>query len=257
MELLTKFYDYYFIVLILQAFCVFHSIRRGTQSKWIWIIVFLPLVGSLVYLFTEVVNRNDVGSAKKGVLSFINPTGRITRLEKQFNFSGTVANRIALADAYLEAGNYTRAIELYEPVLLGNLYDNSTDAIKNLMKAYFCNNRFTDVINIAPRVVNSLNFTKTTANLYFTLALENCGNIAEAESEFKKMNQRFCNYQQRYNYGSFLLRQGRHTEAAAIFNAVINEAEHLSGHEKTAAREWVRLSKQESKKLSAAQAPVY
>jgi hypothetical protein len=53
-------YQYYYIVLILQGFCLFHSIRRGTQAKWLWLIVFLPLIGCIIYLFSEVVKKRHI-----------------------------------------------------------------------------------------------------------------------------------------------------------------------------------------------------
>lgn len=251
MNLLGDFSEYYYVVLLLQAICVFHTIRRGTQSKWIWIIVFLPFIGSLIYIFTEIINQRDISSAKSGFLSALNPTGRITKLEHQYNFSGTFANRIALADAYLQSGFYDKAIALYEPVLTGSMFDNSDEAIKNLMLAYYKTERYEDVVRMAPKVINSLNFTKTPANLYYALSLEKLGRIIDADTEFKKLNQRFCNYQQRYNYGCFLTRQNRNAEALDVLKAVVAEAEFLSSREKNDAREWINLAKQEYKKLAA------
>ena len=44
---------FYFITIVLQLICVVHCVRRGRQqNNWIWIIVFLPVVGCLAYIFT-------------------------------------------------------------------------------------------------------------------------------------------------------------------------------------------------------------
>ena len=245
------FGEYYYLILVLQAICVWHSYRRGTQQKWIWVIVFLPVVGSVVYIFSEIIQRRHVSAAKGGLLDIVNPGGRIKKLEKNFEFSGTFTNRIALADAYLEAGMYDKAIALYEPVLTGNLFDNSDGAIKNLMQAYYKANRFNDVVKIAPKVLNSLEFTKSKANLYYALSLEEISKSREAETEFKKMNQRFCNYEQRCHYGLFLQRQNQQAEAQQVFSAMVSEGQHLSGHEKRDAGEWISRAKQELRKASA------
>src|ERR1700752_5406024 len=93
-----NFYNYYFLVVLLQGICVFHSIRRGTQSKWLWIIVFLPLIGCIAYLFTEVIKKRHVSTVQSGVQNMVNPSGKITDLEKKFKFSDTLTNRVALAD---------------------------------------------------------------------------------------------------------------------------------------------------------------
>ena len=151
------FSSYYIVVLILQAVCVLHSIRRGNQQKWIWIIVFLPLIGSLAYIFTEIVKRRHVSDLQSKVTTLVNPKGRISDLEKQFKFSPTFTNRVALADAYLENGMIERAIELYEQSLEGVFKDNE-HVIKQLIHAYYSVNRFEDIVKIAPKVRNGMNF---------------------------------------------------------------------------------------------------
>lgn len=130
-----SFGEYYYIILILQALCVYHSIRNGSHGKWIWLIIFLPLVGCLIYLFTEVLNKRQVSSLQTDVVKLVNPGGRIKELEKKFQFSGTFANRVALADAYLAKGMNENAIELYEPALTG-LFENNEHVLEKLIHAY-------------------------------------------------------------------------------------------------------------------------
>lgn len=100
------FYNQYFyiITLGLQAICVFHCIRRGTQQKWIWLIVFLPIIGSVAYIFTEMFSGNEVQNLQSGIGAVFNPGGRIKKLEDNLRFSDTFNNRVMLADAYLSKG---------------------------------------------------------------------------------------------------------------------------------------------------------
>ena len=74
--------------------------------------MFLPLIGCLAYLFTEIVQRRHVSSLRNNVTVIVNPGGKIRDLEKKFNFSDTFATRVALADAYLAKGMYKRSIAL-------------------------------------------------------------------------------------------------------------------------------------------------
>src|SRR4051812_13715563 len=103
MHLFSLFYQYYYLVLILQAFCVFHCMRKGNSQQWIWLIVFLPAIGCLIYLFTEVITKRHVNSVTSNVESVIRPQGRIRDLEKAFEFSSSLENRLALAKAYFYA----------------------------------------------------------------------------------------------------------------------------------------------------------
>jgi len=59
---------FYYVTIGLQAFCAVHCIRKGNQQKWIWIIVFLPLLGGLIYIFSEVLpHRGSLPSVKVDV----------------------------------------------------------------------------------------------------------------------------------------------------------------------------------------------
>ena len=73
--------NFYYISVILQAICVFHCIRKGNQNKWIWIIVFLPFIGCLIYFFTEIVNSRDIQKVQSGLGEVFNPSGSIRKLE--------------------------------------------------------------------------------------------------------------------------------------------------------------------------------
>ncbi len=237
---------YYFLILILQAYCVYHSYKRGTHSKWMWIIVFLPLIGCMVYLFSEVIQKKDINTIQSGVGQIINPGGRIKELEKRFHFSDTFANRCALADAYLEAGLNEKAIELYEPALTGIFSDNE-QVIKQLALAYYNTGRFQDVINIVPRIVNSLDFSKTQACLVYARSLEQCGKYKEAEDQYQAMNHRFSNYEARYYYAMFLLAQNKTTEGMLILHEITAEADRLSVREKGKERAWINKAREEMK----------
>src|SRR5438045_1062417 len=107
--------NYFYLVTVgLQAICVIHCIRRGRQNNLIWLIVFLPIVGSLIYIFSEIFTGRDMQQVQSGLGAVLNPGGSVRKLEENLRFSDTFANRVALADAYLSINNTDRAIELYE-----------------------------------------------------------------------------------------------------------------------------------------------
>src|ERR1051325_1845843 len=217
--------DYYYLIVALQAFCVFHCVRRNNQNKWIWIIVCLPGIGSLIYLFSEVIDKRSFGNVQSNLGSVINPGGRIKTLEKKLKFSDSFDNRVALADAYLRSGSTDRAIELYESSLTGIFMDNEYVIIR-LIIAYFEKERYVDVIRLAERVVNSFEFAKSHAHMLYALSLERTGEIAKAENEFKTMTGRFSNYEARFNYALFLSRNGRKQAAGELLSELLSESEH-------------------------------
>lgn len=239
---------YYYIPIALQAICVIHCLRRGNQ-KWIWIIVFLPVVGSLIYIFSEMITRREIDNVTSGVGSVFNPGGSIKKLEEQLRFSDTFHNRIALADAYLAAGQTNDAIALYEQSLTGVFTENE-HVIKQLIIAYANVGRHAEIIPLAKKIYTSPQFAKSKVHILYAMALEQTGKNDLAEKEFSIMNGRFAYFEARYQYALFLLRAGRDEEAKQVLDNMVNEGGHLSSRERRANQLWINKAKEEVRKIN-------
>lgn len=237
----------YYITIGLQAICVIHCLRRGNQNKWIWVIVFLPVIGSLIYIFSEIVTGRQIQQVSSGVGSMINPRGSVRKLEEQLRFSDTFQNRIALADAYLATGRTEDAIDLYEESLTG-LFTENEHVAKQMIIAYARVKRYKDIIPLAQRIYRSPQFARSQAHMLYAMALEQTGNSQQAEKEFKMMSGRFSYFEARYQYGLFLMRAGRDDEAKQLFKDMVNEAGHMSARERRYSQAWINQAKEELRK---------
>jgi hypothetical protein len=244
------FYNSYFyiITILLQGICVWHCVRRGRQNNWIWLIVFLPIIGSLIYFFTEIFTRREMEEVQSGVGAVFNPGGRIKKLEDNLRFSDAFHNKVALADAYLEEGHTNKAIELYESALQGNFEENE-HAISQLIIAYSRVRRYEDVIPLAEKMHKRPQFARSKPHILYAIALEHTGSNELAEAEFKKMKARFANFEARYQYGLFLLRANRQEDAKHLFAQMVDESSHLTSQERSYNRAWFAQAKDELRKM--------
>lgn len=240
--------NFYYITAGLQLICVIHCIRKGNQGKWIWIIVFVPLIGGIAYIFTEMFTGREVRQVQSGLGSLINPSGSIRKLEENLRFSDTFNNRIALADAYLATGQTDKAVELYEGSYTGAFTENE-QLLKQLIIAYSLQQRYKDVVTMAKKLYSTPQFARSQAHLLYAMALEHTDKIDEAEKEFKFMNVRYSHFEARYQYGLFLQRGHRIQEAKEIFNSIIDESTHLSSRERSGNRQWIAKAREELKQL--------
>jgi len=240
---------YYYIPIGLQAICAIHCMRKGNQQKWIWIIVCLPVVGSIAYIFSEIITGRNVGNVTSGVGSVFNPGGSVRKLEQQLRFADTFHNRVALADAYLASGNTKDAIDLYEKSLTGVFTENE-HLIKQLILAYDKVGRYDDIIPLATKIYSSPQFARSKMHVLYALALEHAGKNEQAEKEFKLMDSRYANFEARFQYSLFLTRAGRHNDAKQLLDAIVDEGAHLSSRERRANSEWIGRAKDEAKKLN-------
>lgn len=244
--------NYYYIIIILQAICVIHCLKKGNEQKWIWLIVFLPLIGCVAYIFTEMFSGNEIQNVQAGVSTIVNPAGKIRKLEKQLQFSDTFNNRILLADAYLAAGTTDKAIELYENSLTGNFSENEY-VIAQLIVAYGIKKNYVPILSLAQKIYNLPQFARSKAHIAYALSLEHTGNKAQAEKEYGSMKARFSNFEARYQYGLFLIRDNRPGEARQLFKTIAEEEQQLSSRERKHNRTFISLAKEELKHLQTSQ----
>jgi hypothetical protein len=236
---------FYYIIIGLQVICAIHCIRNGTQNKWIWFIVFVPVVGSLVYLFTEVLTRTSRSNLQQGISGIlVTSSARIKRLEENLKFTDTFNNRVLLADAYLAAGHTDSAIELYESSLTGAFEENE-HVIMQLIIAYFNKEDYARIQPLVKKVYARPQFARSKAHVLYAIALEKTGDLVLAEQEFKKMKARFSHFEARLQYGLFLKRAGREEEARQVFMDMVDEAPHLSSRERRDSRAWIGQARAE------------
>lgn len=108
-------------MIALQVFCMYHVYKNKSNYYWYFVLFFIPLIGSIIYLFTNVFNRKDITVIAQEITTVINPTRKIKALEKELDFSNTFQNKINLADVHLENKDFENAIIFYEKALEANL----------------------------------------------------------------------------------------------------------------------------------------
>ncbi|MDI9364346.1 MAG: PLDc N-terminal domain-containing protein [Flavobacterium sp.] len=234
--------NYYYLSFVLQGICAIHCMRRGNQNKWLWIIVCLPIVGCIAYIYTEMFDKRDINKVPNVVGTVFNPSGSIKKLEANLQFTDTINNRVALADAYLNAGYTERAIDMYKSCLVGNFAENEYVNIK-LIVAYAEAKRYDAIVPLGAKIYHLPQFPKSKAHTLYAMALAATGNVTQAEKEFRTRLGRFSGYESRYQYGMFLLQMNRPNEAKEQFTTLLNEAKQLSSREKRDHREWFALAK--------------
>lgn len=116
-------YIFAFLPYIFQLLLIIHMIKRNKPFVWLWLIVFLPYIGGIVYFIMEVlpelIHSQSVSNMGSAIDGRFYPNKKIEDLEHLVKRQGTISNIVQLADAYSEAGNYEKAVELYKSCLQG------------------------------------------------------------------------------------------------------------------------------------------
>ena len=82
--------------ILIKVYFGIHVVKTGRDRYWLWIIIFFPGIGSLIYFFAEYLpdlQRNyKVQKFKSGVENTLNPTKRLRYLQDQVEITPSVKN---------------------------------------------------------------------------------------------------------------------------------------------------------------------
>ncbi len=223
------------LVVLVQIFCLYHAYKNNTEQKWFWLIVFLPFIGSIIYLYYHFYNRTTVETVSETITKVVNTNYKVEQLEKEVKFSDTVTNKTQLAEEYVNIGSYDKAIDLYKSCLKGTHADDP-DILLGLVKSTYLNNNYDATIQYGKIIESEKIFQNAEERVAYAWALFNTGDSANAEKNFEAMDFQFSNYKQRLEYCNFLKEENRIDDAKAKLSEMIEEIDHMDRKEQRSKR---------------------
>jgi hypothetical protein len=224
-------YGFYTPILLLQAFCVYHAYKNAVESRWYWLIVLFPLFGCVFYLVHHFNNRatiKDIGEVVKGV---VNSNYKTEQLEKAYEFSDTLTNRVNLAEAYLEVGRTEEAVNLYRISLTGFMSDDLALRMK-LLHALYLNSSYQEAVDLGAELERDPAFKKSLVRIAYAWSLHRSGRTDSAEQIFQDMDKTNTNYEHRVEYCKFLKDVGRTDDLSTKTGELLTEFEFMRGPER-------------------------
>lgn len=230
------------LVVGLQIACAVHAIRHGRTSTWLWLILFFPLIGSIIYVVSEVRIERAGRNVVEGVLTAVAPTRRLKELREQLAHCDTVENRMALAAESLAQGLPEEAIQLYESCREGVFKDDPA-VLMSLAEAYLdtgahakAQAAFEDLFRVSPR------HRTVDRRLLLARALQGQGNHDAALAEYEEIAGKGTGDEARCRYALLLEKVGRGDEAQPIFARILADAKRSPAHYRRANRRWIRIA---------------
>jgi len=238
---------------VLPILCIVHVIRRREDYWWIFLILFAPFIGPLVYFLVIVwpewrqrarFRRGGVGN------SVAQARRRVRQLERQLALSDTVQHRADLASAYCDAGQYTLARQGYEGCMQG-LYADDAHLLFGLAKACFGEGQFARCLECAARVDRSeLPEHVTALDFLRARALLALGRDGEGIEVLRAVAPRASGLEPWWRLAEALARRGDHAEADAACNRLLEESARLGPTARRREKPWAALARERLKTRS-------
>jgi hypothetical protein len=228
-------------IVLLQIVCIVHAIRNH-NAGWIWIILFFPLIGSVIYLATEARGVSRSGRKLAGQLvDVVQPTRKLEALRAKLEHAPTVNNRLALAEELVRHKQYEEALKLYET---SGSHKDDPEVLKQRAIALFemgnaaaARETLDHLFEVAPR-------DRTPAvRLLYARVVEALGDVDEALEAYDAARPGSLGDEARCRHAGVLERAGRTEDAHAIYSRIVKEATHADARYRRENREWIQIAK--------------
>jgi hypothetical protein len=225
------------------ALCV-HVVRTGQNMMWLYLILFVPGLGGIVYLIAVVV-PSLTGSpaarmAREAARDTLDP-GREYRMAKQaVDDSPTVYNRMKLATAAGAMGRWDEAEALYRLAAQG-VHAEDPALAYGLAHALVELGRYGEA---APRLeqLEAANPRTPQTALQLARAYEGLGRLADADAPYQYAAARLPGLEGIARQAAFLARTGRRQEAQEALAEIDKRIERLNSRFRKEARQWRDLA---------------
>ena len=243
-------YAYILTILIQVAFAV-HVVRTGRNFIWLWVIIFVPLVGCLVYFIAEILpelgRSRAVARAKDHLVDTVDPQRELRRRRELLDVSGTVDNRVALADECVEARMFDEAITLYRESLVG-IHRTDPSIMEKLARAQFEKGTHAEARAILDDLIReNPDYKSTEGHLLYARVLEALGETDAACKEYEILLGSYPGEEARVRYALLLKQRGDAGRARELFQETLTRARRAPKYYQQKEREWVKIAEGQSR----------
>ena len=109
---------YWLLPILFQVALVIHIVKTGRNTLWIWLVIFVPLVGGLAYfaveILPELMGSRSAKRAASGLRKTVDPHRDLRQASQQLAVNDSVDSRRRVADQLLERGRFQEAMDLHD-----------------------------------------------------------------------------------------------------------------------------------------------
>ena len=232
---------------IAQVLCAVHIVRTGRPYYWIYIVMFVPMVGMLAYFMIEILpdllGTRTARGAVAGVGRALDPGKAVRVAERNLAMTPTTENKAALADAYLGVGRIDEAASLYQDALTG-VHASDPALMTGLARAEFARRNFTAVERVldALREANP-HFQSAECHLLYARSLDEQGKVEAALHEYQALAPYYPGQEARCRYAMLLDKAGDRRESQRQFRDICQSIEMSPRHARRLQREWYDIAR--------------
>jgi hypothetical protein len=233
-------------LLISIALCV-HVVRTNQQLYWVFLILFVPFLGSLVYLIAIVIPDLAGGTRAKrmgmAARDALDPMREYRQAKAATDDTPTVHNRMRLAAAAASLGRHAEAEQLYGEAMQG-IHADDPALLLGRANALIELDRAPEALPLIDKLIEDQATRSPATALARARVLEALGRYAEADSDYQWAAGRLPGLEALARYAAYLARVGRKDEAADNLAEIDRRIERSNPQFRREGRAWRDLAAQ-------------
>lgn len=233
-------------IIALQIACGVHVVRTGQNIAWLFVIVFVPLIGCAIYVLAvilpEMQNSPGARRAARGMVKIVDPDRDYRARVREAEMVGSADSKRLLAEEHLQRGNQQEAVALFESAATGIHGDDPT-LLFGLARARFAAGDPAGAIEALDRLrAANPDWQSPDAHMIYARALEALGRLDEACTEFEALARYFAGEEARTRLALLYRKLGRTEDAHALFEIVLKNTANGTPFYRRQQREWQRIA---------------
>ena len=231
------------IVIVLQVAMAVHVVRTGRPWWWLWIIFGFPFLGSVAYLYFEVLPAGKLPSFRDIAWKLKGSAGRIAALKEELEEVDTMNNRLRLAQELSLAKKFDEAAAVLEEGMSAAHRDDAY-VLHPYAEALINGGHF----QRAEEVVNRMNLKDAKElgprkDLQMARICAGLGKAKEAEERYQQLLPVFVGESARGYFAEFLVKANRVAEARELWADVLRKYRKATKIWRKSEKKWFLAAK--------------
>ncbi|MPW23022.1 hypothetical protein GCT13_41165 [Paraburkholderia sp. CNPSo 3157] len=235
------------LYVIIALFFAVHAVRTQQNMYWLLILFLFPGLGSVVYFFVIYLPalRQSRGAmaATKAISQLVDPNRAVREARTDFDRAPTVAHRMRLGAALLDAGNASEALEHYQAAASGP-FSSDPALLQGLARAQFANGDASATRDTLEKLfaVHSLARQQPEPALLYAQALAAIG-AANTRAAFEMALTSASDAGPRCLYADWLAAQSDEADrrrARELYAEIVHDARHWPRHAREHNSQWLQ-----------------
>ena len=211
--------------LFVAIFFIYHAYNTGRPQFWIFILLFVPLAGSIAYvifeLLPELANSRRARKVFSDVRTVADPDRQWRERKTLADETGSFDAKCKFAEECERKGMWAEAISHYRQAAQGAFSDDP-ELLRRLARALLGSGDPNGAIEVLDSLRNAHpDFQSQEAHLTYARSLEALGQYREAETEYQALSGYFVGTEARTRYALLMQKMGEPIVAKRLFEQVV------------------------------------